>query len=60
VAFIAGMGGIGHLVVVGAEVVVAETAVFQAMSMHVVAEQTEANMGICTRYLALAKLNEFV
>ena len=60
VAFIAGVGGIGHLVVVQAEVVMAETAVFKAVSVHVVAEWTEANMGIFTRYLAWAKLDEFV
>jgi hypothetical protein len=59
-AFIAGVGGIGHLAVVGTEVVVAETAVFEAVSMRVVAERTKANVGISTRYLARAKLNEFV
>ena len=59
-AFIAGMGGIGHLVVVGAEVVVAETAVFEAVSVCVVAEWTEVNVGISTGYLARAKLDEFV
>jgi D-arabinose 1-dehydrogenase-like Zn-dependent alcohol dehydrogenase len=60
VAFIGGVGGVGHLAVVWAEVVVTEAAVFEAMSMHVMAEQTEANMGIFTEYLAQAKLNEFV
>jgi hypothetical protein len=59
-AFIAGVGGIGHLAVVGAEVVVAETAVSEAVSMCVVAEQTEANVGISTKYLAWVKLDEFV
>jgi hypothetical protein len=59
-AFIAGVGGIGDLAVVGAEVVVAETAVFEAVSMCVVAEQTEVNVGISTKYLAWAKLDEFV
>jgi hypothetical protein len=59
-AFIAGVGGIGDLAVVGAEVVVAETAVFEAVSMCVVAEQTKANVGISTKYLAWAKLDEFV
>jgi len=60
VAFIAGAGGVGHLAVVWAEVVVAETAVLEAVSMHVVAERTEANVGISTRYLAWVKLDEFV
>jgi len=46
--------------VVWAEVVLAETAVFEAVSMHVVAEWTEVNMGIFTRYLAQVELNEFV
>jgi hypothetical protein len=59
-AFIAGMGGIGHLVVVWAEVVVAETAVLEAVSMRVVVERTEANVGISTGYLARVKLDEFV
>jgi hypothetical protein len=59
-AFIAGVGGVRHLAVVGAEVVVAEAAVLKAVSMHVVAEWTEANVGISTRYLAWAKLDEFV
>ena len=59
-AFIAGAGCIGHLSVVGAEVVVAETAVLKAVSVHVVVERTEVNMGICTGYLAQAKLNEFM
>jgi hypothetical protein len=59
-AFIAGVGGIEHLAVVGTEVVVAETAVFEAVSMHVVAERTKANVGISTRYLAWAELDEFV
>jgi hypothetical protein len=57
-AFIA--GGIGHLVVVRAEVVVAEATVLEAVSVCVVAERTEANVGISTGYLAWAKLNEFV
>jgi hypothetical protein len=60
VAFIASVGGIGHLAVVGAEVVVAETAVFEAVSMCVVAEWTKANVGISTGYLAWEKLDEFV
>jgi hypothetical protein len=60
VAFIAGVGGIGHLVVIQAEVVMAEAAVLEAVSVHVVAEQTEANVGISTGYLAQAKLDEFV
>jgi hypothetical protein len=60
VAFIAGVGRIGHLVVVQAKVVVAETAVLKAVSVRVVAEWTEVNVGISTRYLAWAKLNEFV
>jgi hypothetical protein len=60
VAFIAGVGGVGHLAVVWAEVVVAEAAVLKAVSMHVVAERTEVNVGIITGYLAQAKLNEFV
>jgi hypothetical protein len=38
----------------------AETAVFEAVSMRVVAEWTEANVGISTGYLAWAKLDEFV
>jgi hypothetical protein len=46
--------------VVWAEVVVAETAVFEAVSMRVVVEQTEVNVGISTRYLAWAKLDKFV
>jgi hypothetical protein len=60
VAFIAGVGGIGHLVVVWAEVVVAETAVLEAVSVHVVVERTKANVGISTGYLAWVKLDEFV
>ena len=60
VAFIAGVGGIGHLVVVGAEVVMAEAAVFEAVSMHIMAEWTKVNMGIFTRYLAWVKLDKFV
>jgi len=59
-AFIAGVGGVGHLAVVWAEVVVAETAVLEAVSMHIVAEWTEVNVGICTGYLAWVKLDEFV
>ena len=38
----------------------AETAVFEAVSVRVMAERTEVNMGIFTRYLAWVKLNEFV
>jgi hypothetical protein len=60
VAFIAGVGHVGHLVVVQAEVVVAETAVLEAVSVRVVAEWTEANVGISTGYLAWAKLDKFV
>ena len=59
-AFIAGVGGVGHLAVVRAEVVVAEAAVLKAVSVRVVAERTEANVGICTGYLAWAKLDKFV
>ena len=59
-AFIAGVGCVGHLLVVRAEVVLAETAVFEAVSMHVVVEWTEVNVGISTRYLAQAELNKFV
>jgi len=60
VAFIAGVGGVGHLVVVGAEVVVAEVAVLEAVSVRIVVEWTEVNVGISTGYLAWAKLDEFV
>jgi hypothetical protein len=60
VAFIAGVGHVGHLVVIGAEVVVAEAAVLEAVSMRVVVERTEANVGISTGYLAWVKLDEFV
>ena len=56
----AGMGGVGHLSVVRAEVVVAEAAVLEAVSVRVVAERTEANVGISAGYLAWVKLNEFV
>jgi hypothetical protein len=59
-AFIAGVGDIGHLVVVQAEVVVAETAVLETVSVCVVVEWTEVNVGISTGYLAWAKLDEFV
>jgi hypothetical protein len=59
-AFIAGVGGIGHLAVVWAEVVVAEAAVLKALSVRVVMEWTEVNVGISTGYLAWAKLDEFV
>ena len=59
-AFIAGVGCIGHFAVVGAEVVMAETAVFEAVSMRVMVEWTKANVGICTGYLAWAKLDKFV
>ena len=59
-AIIAGVGGVGHLAVVGAEIVVAEAAVLEAVSVHVVAEWTEANVGISTGYLDWAKLNKFV
>ena len=51
-ALITGMGGVRHLVVVGTEVVVAEIAVFEAVSMRIVVEQTKANVGISTGYLA--------
>jgi len=51
-AFIAGVGGVGHLSVVRAEVVMAEIAVLEAVSVCVVAERTEANVGISTGYLA--------
>jgi hypothetical protein len=54
------MGGVGHLAVVRAEVVVAETAVLEAVSVRVVAEWTKADVGISTGYLAWAKLDEFV
>jgi len=60
VAFIARVGDIGHLAVVRAEIVVAEAAVLEAVSVCVVAEWTKANVGISTGYLARAKLNEFV
>ena len=60
VAFITGVGGVGHLVMVRAEVVVAEAAVLEAVSVCVVAERTEANVGISTGYLAWAKLDKFV
>jgi hypothetical protein len=60
VAFIAGVGSVGHLAVVWAEVVVAEAAVLEAVSVCVVAEWTEANAGISTGYLARAKLDKFV
>jgi hypothetical protein len=60
VAFIADVGGVGHLAVVWAEVVVTEAAVLKAVSVRVVAEWTEANVGISTGYLAWVKLNEFV
>jgi len=60
VAFIAGMGGVGHLAVVQAEVDMAEVAVLEAVSVCVVAEWTKANVGISTGYLAWAKLGEFV
>jgi hypothetical protein len=59
-AFIASVEGVRHLSVVGAEVVAAEAAVLEAVSMRVVVEWTEANVGITTRYLAWAKLDEFV
>jgi hypothetical protein len=60
VAFIAGVGGVGHLAVVWAEVVMAEAAVLEAVSVRVVVEWTEANVGISTGYLAWVKLDEFV
>ena len=60
VAFIAGVGHVGHLVVIGAEVVVEEAAVLEAVSVCVVAERTEVNVGISTGYLAQVKLNKFV
>ena len=59
-AFIAGVGGVGHLAVVWAEVVMAEAAVLEAVSVRVVVEWTEANVGISTGYLAWAKLDKFV
>jgi hypothetical protein len=59
-AFIASVGGVGHLAVVWAEIAVAETAVLEAVSVCVVAEWTEANVGISTGYLAWMKLNKFV
>jgi len=59
-AFIASAGGVGHLAVVWAEVVVAETAVFEAVSVRVVVEQTKVNVEISTRYLAWVKLDKFV
>jgi hypothetical protein len=59
-AFIAGVGDVGHLAVVRAEVVVAEVTVLKAVSVCVVAERTEANVGICTGYLAWAKFDELV
>jgi len=59
-AFIAGVGHVGHLSVVGAEVVVTEAAVLEAVSVCVMAERTKANVGISTGYLAWAKLNKFV
>jgi hypothetical protein len=39
---------------------VAEAAVLETVSVCVVAERTEANVGISTGYLAWAKLNKFV
>jgi hypothetical protein len=60
VAFITGVGGVGHLAVIRAEVVVAEAAVLKDVSVRVVAEWTKANVGISTGYLAWAKLNKFV
>jgi hypothetical protein len=59
-AFIAGVQGVGHLAVVRAEVVVAEAAVLKAVSVRVVVERTEVNVGISTGYLAWAKLDKFV
>ena len=38
----------------------AETAVFEAVSVRVVVEQTKVNVGITTGYLAWAKLNGLV
>jgi hypothetical protein len=38
----------------------AEATVLEAVSMCVVAEQPEVNVGISTGYLAWAKLDEFV
>jgi hypothetical protein len=38
----------------------AEAAVLEAVSMRVVVERTEANVGISTGYLAWVKLDEFV
>jgi hypothetical protein len=60
VTFIAGVGDIGHLAVVQAEVVVAEAAVLEAVSVCVVTEWTKANVGISTGYLAWVKLDKFV
>jgi hypothetical protein len=60
VAFIAGVRDIRHLVVVRAEVVMAEAAVLKTVSVDVVVEWTEANVGISTGYLAWAKLDKFV
>jgi hypothetical protein len=45
-AFITGMRGAGHLAVVGAEVVVAEAAVLKTVSMGIMVEWTEVNVGI--------------
>ena len=59
-AFIAGVGGVGHLAVVQAEVVMAEATVLKAVSVRVVVERTEVNVGISTGYLAQVKLNKFV
>jgi hypothetical protein len=60
VAFITGVGGVGHLAVIRAEVVTAEVAVLEAVSVCIVVEWTKANVGISTGYLAWAKLDEFV
>jgi hypothetical protein len=38
----------------------AEIAVFEAVSVHVMVEWTKTNMGIFTGYLAWAKFDEFV
>jgi hypothetical protein len=47
-------------VVVWAEVVMAEATVLKAVSMCVVVERPEVNVGISTGYLAWVKLDEFV
>jgi hypothetical protein len=56
----ASIAGVGHLAVVWTEVVAAEVAVLETVSMRIVAERTEANVGISTGYLAWAKHDKFV